>query len=223
VSARGSPAHPRPARVPSAGSSCGRSVRYRIQVPGPGPLLPAAPRRALSEHPGHPARLSAIPHAPFGGGPHPLTSSSLASNDSPPAPRHTASSHYIWPTVTPRIDPRAERRHPCAPRPPNHARRSNWRRLPAQNWRSFLDRYQCVAILGFYACRRVISPSFAFDADAPPAQLPAGPSFALGAECVERPTSCLTNQLKAEGANRAGNFNQRNSKIWIAAYPLQGR
>ena len=141
VSARGSPAHPRPARVPNAGSSCGRSVRYRIQVPGPGPLLPAAPRRALSEHPGHPARLSAIPHAPFGGGPHPLTSRSLASNDSPPAPRHTASSHYIWPTVTPRIDPRAERRHPCAPRPPNHARRSNWRRLPAPNWRSFLDRY----------------------------------------------------------------------------------
>lgn len=144
MSARGSPAHPRPARVPSAGSSCGRSVRYRIQVPGPGPLLPAAPRRALSEHPGHPARLSAIPHAPFGGGPHPLTSRSLASNDSPPAPRHTASSHYIWPTVTPRIDPRAERRHPCAPRPPNHARRSNWRRLPAQNWRSFLDRYQLI-------------------------------------------------------------------------------
>ncbi len=53
---------------------------------------------------------------------------------------------------------------------------------------------RCVAILGFYACRRVISPSFAFDADAPPAQLPAGPSFALRAECVERPTSCLTKE-----------------------------
>jgi len=53
VSARGSPAHPRPARI-AAGSSCGRSVRSRIQVPGPGPPLPAAPQRALSAHPGHP-------------------------------------------------------------------------------------------------------------------------------------------------------------------------
>jgi len=31
--------------------------------------------------------LAAIPHAPFGGGPHPLTSRSSASNDSPAAPR----------------------------------------------------------------------------------------------------------------------------------------
>ena len=91
------------------------------------------------------ARLSAIPDAPFSGGPHPLTSRSPASNDSPTAPRHTASSHYIWPTVTPRLDPRAERRHPCAPRPPPHPRYSNWRRLRAQNWRCFFARYHTVS------------------------------------------------------------------------------
>jgi hypothetical protein len=88
------------------------------------------------------ARLSAIPHAPFGGGPHPLTSRSPASNDSPTAPRHTASSHYTWPTVTPRIDPRAELRHRCAPRPPTYHRYPNWLRLPARNRLCFFARSQ---------------------------------------------------------------------------------
>ena len=56
--------------------------------------------------------------------------------------RYTASSHYTWPTVTPRIDPRAELRHSCAPRPPTHSRCLNWPRLRDQNWPSFFDRYQ---------------------------------------------------------------------------------
>src|ERR1019366_5508014 len=89
------------------------------------------------------------------GGPHPLTSLSPASNDSPTAPRHTASSHYTWPTVTPRIDPRAELRHSCAPRPPTHSRCLNWHRLRDQNWPSFFDRYQlafsCTGLGTFFA------------------------------------------------------------------------
>ena len=83
--------------------------------PGPGPVLPAAPldelcpsTRAIL------ARLSAIPDAPFGGGPIRSRPDSPASNDSPTAPRHAASSHYSWPTVTPRSDPRAELRMRCA-------------------------------------------------------------------------------------------------------------
>ena len=173
VSARGSPAHPRRARTP-AGSSCGRSVRYRIQVPGPGPVLPAAPMQELCPSTrAILARLSAIPHAPFGGGPRPFTSRSPASNDCRTAPRHTASSHYIWPTVTPRLDPRAERRHPCAPRPPTHLHWSNWRRLPAQNWRCFFARYhtnpnptcglECVPnVARDYTPRIALSTSFGF-------------------------------------------------------------
>ena len=132
------PTHEQPAA--STGSSCGRSVRYRIQVPGPCPPLPAASRRASSGTRAILARLSAIPHAPFGGGPYPLTSRSPASNDSPTAPRHAASSHYIWPTVTPPFDRRAEVRHRATP-PPIYHRYTNWLRLPARNWLWFFARY----------------------------------------------------------------------------------
>src|SRR4029450_12005010 len=117
VSARGSPAHPRVARTP-AGSSCGRSVRYRIQVPGPVPRCRRLHDELCSRTWAILARLSAIPDAPFGGGPYPLTFRSPASNDPPTAPRHNASSHSIWPTVTPRIHPRAER-PPLRPAPSN--------------------------------------------------------------------------------------------------------
>ena len=140
VSARGSPAHPR--RAPHARGLFVRPIGS-LPDPSPRPWSPAAGGSTTSfvRAPGPSWRLSAIPDAPFGGGPQPLTSRSPASNDSPTALRHTASSHYTWPTVTPRIDPRAERRHPCAPRPPTHSRCLNWPRLRDQNWLSFFDRY----------------------------------------------------------------------------------
>ena len=115
--------------------------------PGPGPLLPTAPLQELC--PSTWAilpRLSAIPDAPFGGGPHPLTSGSPASNDSRTAPRRSTSGHYPWPTVTPRFDRRAERRHPCAPRQSTNLAATTWLCLPARNWLCFSARYQFLII-----------------------------------------------------------------------------
>ena len=143
MSARGSPAHPRAARrvrglfVRPIGFVTGSKSQALV------PRCWQLPFKSFVRAPGPSWRLSAIPHAPFGGGPHPLTFRSPASSDSPKAPRHTASSHYIWLTVTPRFDPRDEGRHPCALRPPTHPGCFNWRRLPAQNWRCFFARYQC--------------------------------------------------------------------------------
>src|SRR5436190_20583093 len=57
------------------------------------------------------AWLMTIPDAPLGGGPLLCAAGSAAPNDPPATPRQLASSHYIWPNTTPRIDQRAERRH----------------------------------------------------------------------------------------------------------------
>ena len=120
VSGTGCPAHPHAARRYERGLRVRLIGSLQIQVSRPwsraaGSLLDELyPRtRAIL------ARLSAISDAPFGGGPLPLTSGSPAPNNSPTAPRRTTSSRYSWLNLTPRTDPRAELRHPCAPRPPN--------------------------------------------------------------------------------------------------------
>jgi hypothetical protein len=139
VSARGSPAHPRPARklfVRPIGA---------LPDPSPRPWSPAADSSMRELRPSTRAilaRLSVIPDASFGGGPHPLTSGSPASNDSLTVPRRSTSGHYPWPNVTPRFDRRAERRHPCAPRQSTNLADTTWPCLPARNWLCFSARYQ---------------------------------------------------------------------------------
>jgi hypothetical protein len=50
-----------------------------------------------------------------------MSRSPASSNDSATAPRQTASSHDSWPTVTPRLDLRAELRHGARRALPSHA------------------------------------------------------------------------------------------------------
>ena len=145
VSGNGSPAHPRAAR-----RARGPLVRpigsLRIQVPRPwSPAAGNSPARVLSVYSGHPGKAPGPPDVPFGGGPIPLPTGLLASNDLPTAPRHTASSHYTRSVLTPRAQPRAELRYPCAPCRPDHAHWPRWLRLPAQKWRCFFARCQTVA------------------------------------------------------------------------------
>jgi hypothetical protein len=142
VSGNGSPAHPRAARR-ARGPLVRPIASLRIQLPRLwSPAAGNSPARVLSEHSGHPGKAPGHPDAPIGGGPIPLTTGLLTSNDSSTASRHTASSHYTRLVLTPRAEPRAELRHPCAPRRPDHARWPRWLRLPAQNWRCFFARYQ---------------------------------------------------------------------------------
>jgi hypothetical protein len=60
-------------------------------------------------------QASAFPNKPFGGGPDRtrllIGLERLADNAAPSGVKHDT-----WPTLTPRFDPRAERRYPCAPR-----------------------------------------------------------------------------------------------------------
>ena len=72
----------------------------------------------------------------------PLAPGSSASNEPSAVPRQAASSHYSWPNLTPRFDPRAELRHSCAPHAPGHSRWPKWLRLPDRNWLRFVDRSQ---------------------------------------------------------------------------------
>jgi hypothetical protein len=118
------------------------------QHPGPGPVLPATPfAGALLRQSAILARLT-IQDAPFGGGPVTLRPAQRPRTTSPVAPRHAASGHYSWLTLTPRSEPRAELRHPCPPRAPHHVRNQKWLRLPAHNWlcfgaRSHLEQFRC--------------------------------------------------------------------------------
>jgi hypothetical protein len=84
---------------------------YGSPFPGPGPVLPAAPLQALGPstqailaEERNPRRNASavVPNtcARFSGREH----------KTPAAPLHAASNHYCWPTLTPRFQPRAERR-----------------------------------------------------------------------------------------------------------------
>src|SRR5260370_405020 len=95
-----------------------------------------------------------IQDAPFGGGPVP----------SRPAQRPRTTRRQLratprqattpGPTLTPRSDPRAELRHPCAPLTPNHARWPKWLRLPAHNWLCILARSHFTELLPDTAVKR---------------------------------------------------------------------
>src|SRR5207245_4231472 len=74
--------------------------------------LPAAPHSgAFAQALGHPGAAHDNPRRTLWRWSRPRAPGSAAANDLPTAPRHAASSHYSRPTLTPRSDPRAERRH----------------------------------------------------------------------------------------------------------------
>src|SRR5258708_18554572 len=150
-----SPPSSRPSpRTPRAAD---RRVRG-CKSPGPGAVLPAALHSgASSEHSVHPGKTHGHPRR---------TASAVVPSTHPRLPvrarpagsaASAASSHYSRPTVTPRLDPRAERRRPCAPRRPNHAPSTRWLCLPAQKRFSFGARYQeqLFATHVLVACRNV--------------------------------------------------------------------
>ena len=143
VSGTGSPAHPRAARHARGLLRAADRFVDGSKSPGPGPPLPAAPidelcpsTRAIL------ARLSAIPDAPFGGGP----------IRSRPAHRPRTTPQQLRATPRQATTPgppslRALTRVPsCATRArcalQTIARWPKWLRLPAQNWLCFFDRYQ---------------------------------------------------------------------------------
>src|ERR1700675_4481170 len=83
------------------------------------PFLPAVPFcGALPRHSGHPGEADDNPRRTLWRWSRPRTLDSIASNEPPAAPRHAASSHDIWPNLTPRFEPRAERCHGARRAPP---------------------------------------------------------------------------------------------------------
>ena len=129
----------------SVGPRTCRAADRRVrgsQSPGPGPVVRAAPHSgALLKHSGHPGETRGISDAPFGGGPV-LSRGALGSGMTRWQLCDRRTKPLLPASLTPRLDTRAELRHPCAQRRPGHGSGPKWLCPRAQKWLCFVARYQ---------------------------------------------------------------------------------
>lgn len=113
-----------------------------LTTPGPQALIPIC--RQLLDEPctSTPVILAAaVQDVTFGGGPLPAHPAQRSRRKRRPAPRHAARQATTLANLVPRLERRAEPRHPCAPFLANRARQRKWLCLPAQYWLWFVARY----------------------------------------------------------------------------------